>query len=345
MRFFFLIFFIISSIDESFGVINLETECLIDKTDRIRLGDDTITEIECRNDSSVSFNCFESGYGCFASKYSIPGFKYHHEIISSHRVQDVLDEKAQDPRICANYCLKDEECFSFTVFKNKFGGKYCMLNKSSKQVIIKRQDTISYVRFAFPFAACEVGDCEEAPQITYDLKDSECIDSCRNDASCSHYSYLDQKCNKYSKCTLNKNIARNYVCSITNATLPSNSNYPTEVLEQISDQSMDTCTPIKPNDLVVRYPFPGVSVKKAVAEIFVKVNGQDLICNDQTKNNLMVYVPNTDDYEVRFIGYFKTCHLINNNSTICEYICNCESRFCEAIYVRSYTNICEIEIT
>ncbi|CAD5126976.1 DgyrCDS14973 [Dimorphilus gyrociliatus] len=83
----------------------------------------------------------------------------------------------------------------------------------------------------------------------------------------------------------------------------------------------------------------------------VNITGENLLCRNENEGignkGIFVYMPLENQVNGDFNGNFQSCRLINQNSTVCHYNCNCQLNTCQAVYVNLYDElevlkVCEI---
>lgn len=344
------IFFILLLCRLTFGGF-FDDECNVPVEDRVRVGDQSIVAADCTKDFRLGLNCFDAGYGCYRSKYAVPGFTYKNGTLhNANGVLNPLDLSAQDPKICAKYCLEKVNCYGFTITADLFGGIYCYL-KSYAYFPASHPTGYpmmrSFDRFAFSYSTCQQGTCSQAGTNEGNKFFLPCKQNCESKSACTHFTRGNSLCYSNDQCELKSNVGYLVSCSVKSEKLSPLSLYPTSSTTSLTDNNNSSCIDIQQHPYVVRFPFPGVN--KPLTSIRLKVIGDGLLCfNTITTGNLLVYVPSKPQLELSFTGKFKMCELLYSESTICEFSCACNERYCEGVYIKTYSNnsavkLCDIK--
>ncbi|CAD5124165.1 unnamed protein product [Dimorphilus gyrociliatus] len=347
-----LLLFLIQS---SSSQVTQTGECDIDVSKRIRIGNQQITPVECMSDEQEAFACYDSSYGCYRSKNDIVGFIYKHGDSGAFDLFDSESEEnaAMDIQVCSKLCLRNSDCKGFTLASFKHLGRYCHLkNKRFKRTTGWVTTMVSYDRYAVKVSSCETGECTETTLQTYSKDAVTCKSYCESNPACNYYSLTPSGCQLKDKCTVYKNAANSFSCTKTVALVSKSIYFNENSLTNVSDSDESTCVWLKPSPFVLRYPFPQVDAQ--LNSLTLTIKGSQLSCMAEKLdliniNSLFVYIPLERVYTTSFTGSFKICELLSSSSIECTYICDCQERYCEGIYVNAFSKdggprVCEIQI-
>ncbi|CAD5126795.1 unnamed protein product [Dimorphilus gyrociliatus] len=328
---------------------NLVTACEINESERIRIGDTDIHADNCSNDFRKRYACYDPSYGCFISKQQVPGFTVKTGSLGGFDISSTAssDPLAKDPRICAKYCLELPNCMSFVLSKNIHSGRYCFLKNKLITQSTTHTNYLSYNRYAFPDSTCTIGSCTtepNTPSVSTNPSYNTCKAACNTDSSCKYFTVGMDKCHSQSDCHRNPNVLNKLLCTKSVPALhPPSSTCEKNIANALSDLNNSTCIESKSLPFMSRYPFPGVN--KPLSPILLSVYGKNLSCSNGEFNNLLVYIPIEEQFEIKFEGKFKVCKLLFSNLETCQYSCNCNGRHCEGVYIVAFlqnSQLCEI---
>ncbi|CAD5126763.1 unnamed protein product [Dimorphilus gyrociliatus] len=313
------------------------------------MGTKDIQQNQCITNVYERYVCYENGYGCYATKYEVPGFikklgNYHGFDLSPM----INDPEAADPKICAKYCLETPSCIGFVVSEVVNPTLGCFLKSTSYKIAQSLNNFLTYDRYAYSDSTCEVGSCIVTPPPTSlgNFNYQSCKSACESDPLCKHFSIGAGECFSYNTCQNDKENINKVVCSHSKSIIPKETIYDPSVIDIVNDLNNSTCVDLQFNPLAIRYPFPGVN--KPLAPILLEVIGENLSCSSGQLSNVMVYIPSFPQYKVNFEGIFQICKLIFFNNQQCKYSCSCDNRFCEGLYIRAFSDksiskICEVK--
>lgn len=320
--------------------------CKIPFNKRIRIGNENIKEMECVSNKTERFACFDSEYGCYRSTHEIPGF---HLKLGDVRSSDfpnfhLYGEEYQSPKKCSEMCLKYSHCYGFTLTDESDRNEYCYLKTISFNKAKIKEIALTYDRYAFKDTTCSTGLCLNSTKIL-NRNYSNCRDECLKDNNCKNFDLTTKTCILGGDCQVNKMDASFISCTKNSFTTfqPILKN---DELEKLFDKNLNSCISLEKINNILRFPYPGVD--KQLAPINVTINGENLQCGLNIDEHILVYTPKFLEFDIKFENEFKLCNLIESKYEKCEYECTCDGRYCEGIYINSFSinhqnsNLCEI---
>lgn len=329
-----------------YGYLDLANECNIEISKRIRIGNADISETDCVSNRLEHTACFENGYGCYRSKYHIPGFQLRHGDYSSYGLNDPDAQNigADDIQGCANLCFRNRQCKGFLMTESIHSNGFCFLKTVRSKIGHSGLMGGYYQKYATSTSTCVTGGCEGVPKQVSDTNINSCQELCIRE-NCQYFTLGPDGCALKGNCKFIENDVQWITCSAKKIKLQKSAAYDENSITSVTDKNNQTCIEIRNSPFVIRYPFPGVD--KPLSSTKVKIIGSFLDCSivsGRRQANLFVYVPVEPVIEAKFPGSYKSCTLLTSLPSQCDFSCDCGERFCEGIYVNAYTSSSKIDI-
>ncbi|CAD5126438.1 unnamed protein product [Dimorphilus gyrociliatus] len=324
-----------------------DDECDVIVSERVRVGEMNISASQCTIDEFESYNCFDENYGCYKPKYAVPGFTYKNGVLdkfdSANRIYEL---EAQNPKLCAKYCLEDSNCQGFTVVNTLYSNRLCFkkLKAFFKGTLPSHlpSQMRSYDRIAYVTSTCQQGFCQENYKNEGNKDFFECRTICANGNTCSQFTIGTSSCLTSQHCQFKPIVGDKITCTSKPEILSPKSLYNDKTSSILLDSDTSTCIDIKFYPYIIRFPFPGVG--KLHSPFNIEISGTSLNCLNEMERNILVYVPFQSQFDVTFFGKFKLCEISLSSKTECKYSCSCGDRFCEGVYIYTFHKIQPVEL-